>query len=243
MDRVIAVDNASTDDTASVLSRAGVQHIVHNKKNLGCGVAWNQGALFFQSKWTIIMNNDVLVTPGWLEGLIDTGERHSLPLVSPAMIEGSDDYDVQNFAVMASTKAANALRIRSRHAVCMAIHESVWDNVGYFRSTPSLRGFEDTIFFHNLEKKNIRTAITGASWIHHFGSITLSAMKRERGLAQHQGLGDRKNYKLLGLSWYQRKLKKMHSIKLTKQYRQLEIAKYGFSLHGIKKPGVDISWE
>ena len=78
------------------------------------------------------------------------------------------------------------------HAVCVAIHESVWMDIGYFASVPGLWGFEDTLFFHSARKAGIASGITGASWLHHYGSITLSAMKRERGLTGKQGLSDRR---------------------------------------------------
>jgi len=70
---------------------------------------------------------------------------------------------------------------------------------------PGLWGYEDTLFFHQLDRAGIATAITGASWLHHFGSITVSALKQERGLSGRQGLGARDNYRLLGKSVLQRK--------------------------------------
>ncbi|MCA3172253.1 MAG: glycosyltransferase family 2 protein, partial [Burkholderiales bacterium] len=44
LSRVVAVDNGSTDDTVSYLQSLPLGARIFNKKNMSCGVAWNQGA-------------------------------------------------------------------------------------------------------------------------------------------------------------------------------------------------------
>lgn len=232
--RLVAVDNASRDDTRAYLESLPLapHGRIYNKANQGCGVAWNQGILALQAEWTIVMNNDVIVSAGWLEGLIATAERHNLKIISPAMVEGPLDYDFEQFAAEATHKMSGVLRPAARHAVCMAIHESVWREVGYFRATPRLLGYEDTIFFHEAELAGIACAITGASWLHHFGSVTVSAMKQEQGLSKKQGLGNRRNYRLLQQSWLERKLKKLQRNRQIERWNREEVARHGICLHG-----------
>ncbi len=74
LDRLIVVDNGSKDETRDYLSTLPLGGRIFNSQNLGCGVAWNQGALHLQSEWTIVMNNDVLVSPNWIENLIGAAE-------------------------------------------------------------------------------------------------------------------------------------------------------------------------
>jgi GT2 family glycosyltransferase len=235
--RVVAVDNGSTDTTRDYLSSLPLGGRIFNKINLGCGVAWNQGALALQAPWTIVMNNDVLVSARWIEGLLGAAEAHGLKVVSPALIEGTDDYPVDTFLAEASGKMKNVLRANAPHAVCVAIHESVWMDIGYFASIPRLWGYEDTLFFHAARKAGIASGITGASWLHHFGSITLSAMKRERGLTGRQGLSDRRSYRLLNESWLARKLQKARRVRELRDWRVQELAQYGMTLHGVREQG------
>jgi hypothetical protein len=209
--------------------------IIENKKNLGCGVAWNQGILAHQSEWTVIMNNDVVVTQGWCDSLIETAENNNLKIVSPALIEGSLDYDLEEFTKIACKKMRTVLRRDRAHAVCLAVHESVWMKIGYFWPNPSLWGFEDTLFFHAAQKASIPMAITGSSWLHHFGSITQSEMKRERKLSEKDGLSGRYNYKLLGESWFERKLRQFRNRQLSKKYHDQEISAFGMTLHGVRR--------
>jgi GT2 family glycosyltransferase len=237
LDRLVVVDNGSKDATREYLQTLPLGGRIFNTQNLGCGVAWNQGALALQSEWSIIMNNDVLVSPNWIENLIGTAENLGLKVISPALIEGVLDYDFESFEKMASTKMKSSHRIGGKHAVCLAIHESVWMNVGYFQPVPKLLGYEDTLFFNELLKSGIQTGMTGASWLHHYGSITQTAMKQERGLKQNDGLANRYNYKLLNQSWIERKLKKAQRKKQEKFWRDAEVEQYGMSIHGLREAG------
>jgi GT2 family glycosyltransferase len=242
LNRLVVVDNGSTDQTRSYLETLPLGGRIFNKANLGCGVAWNQGALALQAEWTIIMNNDVLVSQGWIESMINTAEQNGLKIISPALIEGALDYDFEAFVIESSAKMKEALRGGICHAVCLAVHKSVWMEIGYFQPIPKLLGYEDTMFFNEAEKAGIPVGMTGASWLHHYGSITQSSMKQERGLSEKDGLGYRYNYRLLQQGWLERKLKKFRKIKKKKIWCEQEIAQFGISMHGIRNDG-GYSWE
>lgn len=237
LDRLVVVDNGSTDDTRAYLQTLPLGGRIFNRQNLGCGVAWNQGALALQAEWSIIMNNDVLVSPLWIENLIGCAERHGLKVICPALIEGPLDYDFDSFSAKAAATMADTLRTGARHAVCLAVHQSVWMEAGYFQAVPRLLGYEDTLYFHELEKSGIQTAITGASWLHHYGSITQTAMKLERGLRQSDSLQYRYNYRLLKQSWLERKLRKARRRRQEQAWREEEVRAHGMSLHGLRENG------
>lgn len=241
LDRLVIVDNASSDETFDYLSSLPLGQIIRNRNNLGCGVAWNQGALGLQSDWTIVMNNDVIVSTGWIDNLINAATQNNLDIISPAMIEGKLDYDFDAFSQKASATMQHVLRPGWPHAVCLAIHKRVWQEAGYFRATPKLLGYEDTLFFHEARLAGMRMATTGASWIHHYGSITQSAMKRERGLQQKDDLGQRYNHRLLNQSWLTRKLDKLRTNRQLKSWRQEELDVYGMALWGQSGTG-EIIW-
>lgn len=235
--RVAAVDNGSTDGTRQYLETLALGARILNKANLGCGVAWDQGALALQAEWTVVMNNDVLVSPGWLEGLIEAANSRRWRLVSPALVEGPADYDFTSFAGEAGSRMKNVHRDGGRHAICVAVHSSVWMDIGYFRPAPKMFGYEDTLFFHDADGAGIPMGITGSSWLHHFGSITVKALKEERGLSGKQGLSHRRTYRVLGQSWLERKVKKWRQIRQRRAWREREVAQYGMSLHGLRREG------
>jgi len=234
LSRLAIVDNGSTDGTQAYLQSLPLGDLILNQSNLGCGVAWNQGALSLQSEWTIIMNNDVVVSPGWIENLINSAIDNNIKVMSPALIEGELDYDFDSFVAKATSKLEGYIRINDKHAVCLAVHKSVWNEIGYFQAAPRLLGYEDTIFFNELDKAGIITATTGSSWLHHYGSITQSIMKKERGLLNKEGLAFRYNSSLLKQSWVKRKMNKISKKHQQKKWMKHEISEFDISLHGIR---------
>jgi GT2 family glycosyltransferase/2-polyprenyl-3-methyl-5-hydroxy-6-metoxy-1,4-benzoquinol methylase len=73
---VIVVDNASSDDAADVAaSFAGVK-LVRNADNKGFAEANNQGLALATGDYIALVNNDAVVDPTWLEGLVAFLEEH-----------------------------------------------------------------------------------------------------------------------------------------------------------------------
>ena len=63
---IIVVDNASTDGTVEYLqSHPGVK-IIENSENRGYPAAANQGIAAAKGRQVLLINNDVVVTTGWL---------------------------------------------------------------------------------------------------------------------------------------------------------------------------------
>ncbi len=72
---VIVVDNGSRDQTASVLRSARASfpaplRVLRNERNRGFPKAINQGAAAARGEALVWLNNDAVVTPGWLERLL-----------------------------------------------------------------------------------------------------------------------------------------------------------------------------
>jgi GT2 family glycosyltransferase len=148
------------------------------------------------------------------------------------MIEGELDYNLADL-VKRHAGMAHHCRQGSAHAVCMMIHSSVWEEIGYFMPVPKLLGYEDTIFFRRALEAGIRCGTTADAWIHHFGQTTQKAMKLERKLSHEAGLGDRQLFKTyLGQSWMARKLAKHKSHAQAQRQRSEELSRYGATTLG-----------
>jgi GT2 family glycosyltransferase len=66
IDRVIVVDNGSSDDSASVAARAGA-HVISLAANAGFAAAVNRGLQEAAgAEWIGVLNNDVSLAPDWL---------------------------------------------------------------------------------------------------------------------------------------------------------------------------------
>ncbi len=232
--RIVAVDNGSTDGTREWLQLQGFGQVILNNRNLGCGAAWNQGALAIQSKWTVVMNNDVVCAKGWLTNLLRLAEIHHLKIASPAMIEGDLNYDFQEWVRKASEKFGQYCRNDSSHAVCMAIHQDVWDEVGYFMPVPKLLGYEDSIFFRRAYEAGVKTGTVAASWLHHYGMTTQKALKLEKKLDAKDSLGNRNLMKLyMNQTWLDRKMGKIKRKKYIDAAKSKELQQFGMTVHGL----------
>ena len=72
---VIVVDNASTDETAELLTHfRGLVRVVENEENRGFVDGSNQGAALARGRYLLFLNNDTVVLPGWLAALVGTLE-------------------------------------------------------------------------------------------------------------------------------------------------------------------------
>ena len=236
--RIVAVDNGSTDGTREWLHTQGFRQVILNNRNLGCGAAWNQGALALQSKWTVVMNNDVVCAKGWLSNLLASAEQHQLQIASPAMVEGELDYNLEEWAQQASLKMQGHCRLGAPHAVCMAIREDVWSDIGYFMPVPKLLGYEDGIFFQRAFESNLKTGTVGDAWLHHYGMTTQKALKLEKKMNERDSLGNRSLMRLyMGQGWWQRKMRKYLRRKLLGSARSLELHRFGLTVHAVRENG------
>jgi glycosyltransferase involved in cell wall biosynthesis len=242
--RIVAVDNGSTDGTREWLGQQGFGAVILNNRNLGCGAAWNQGALAIQSKWTVVMNNDVICAKGWLRNLLASAEANQLHIASPAMVEGELNYDLGAWARQSEDSMRGYIRKDAPHAVCMAIREDVWNEIGYFMPVPKLLGYEDGIFFQRALEAGLNTGTSADSWLHHYGMTTQKALKLEMKLDQKDSLGNRNLMRLyMAQSWVARKLARHQRRSLLKTARALELATYGKTVHALnRKAGAPWEW-
>ncbi len=71
IDRLIVVDNGSTDDSAAVAARAGAS-VIGLGSNTGFSHAVNCGIRAADAEWILILNNDVQPEPDWVRNLMET---------------------------------------------------------------------------------------------------------------------------------------------------------------------------
>jgi GT2 family glycosyltransferase len=82
---IAVVNNASTDGTAEFLATRPKLRVIHNPENRACAAAWNQGFEARKTKWTVFLNNDTVLSPGWLESLVAFAEKEGVDIASPAI--------------------------------------------------------------------------------------------------------------------------------------------------------------
>jgi len=188
---LVLVDNGSTDGTDGFLSTVKGK-VITNHTNLGCAKAWNQGVRASNGEVIAILNNDIVVTPGWLTSLLRFMDQTGHGIVSPSAREGPLDYDLGSYAKEFVRRCTSATRPRV-YGACMLVRRAVFDRIGLFDEGFSYGGFEDTDFLWRARQAGYTLGMTGSVLIHHFGTVTQDAIKRtetrgypDRNLAHFQ---------------------------------------------------------
>ncbi|MFH0945695.1 MAG: glycosyltransferase family 2 protein [Planctomycetota bacterium] len=186
---LILVDNGSDEDLRSLVGqlRAAGHCAVYlkNERNEGFGFASNQGISAALGEWIVLLNNDVVVTAGWLTRMLRLLEsaddialvgartnRASGPqLLSEASYDGLDG--LKEFAAAYSREHLGEHRFLTRIvALCAVARWSALVEVGGFDPCFWLGNFEDDDLCLRLVRRGYRIAVADDVYVHHFGSAT-----------------------------------------------------------------------
>lgn len=202
---LIFVDNGSVDGTSQYLqqlpTRAGPArvHVIRNEKNLGFPAGCNQAFAAAKGHYLLLLNNDTIVTAGWLEGLIAPA-LHDWPtvgLVGPVSNFASTpqsiptDYNdidgIDRFAAKRSSEFCDrVMEARRLTGFCLLLRREVLDSIGGFDERFGLGFFDDDDFCARARAAGFRLLLAMGVFVHHFGSRTFLGL----GVDAYQQLED-----------------------------------------------------
>ena len=186
---LIIVDNGSTDGTRQYLESKSRELdrsrdrliTICNETNRGVAPAWNQGLKAATGKTIGILNNDIVVTHGWHRSLLWAMDHHRVGLISPFAAGGLLDYDLEARAREFTRK--NLGRLWFDYDFCaVVLTRRTYEAVGLFDEKFLVGGYEDQDYACRMRAAGIGYGVTGASFIHHFGSQTLGEFKKRGDL-------------------------------------------------------------
>lgn len=180
-EEIILVDNASSDGTADYLKTLPRVKIISNTENLGFAGACNQGIRAAGGEWVVVLNNDVIVSPGWLRGMLEAADRWKLGIVTPAIREGEHTYDVSAYAQELTGRMKGVIRRGKANGICFMAHKRVFDAIGLFDEGFRIGQYEDKDLFLRAKCAGFGLGTVGGAFLHHFGSATQKSMKRTIG--------------------------------------------------------------
>lgn len=186
---VIVVDNGSTDGTGDRLKKLKGIKVITNSKNLGFPKACNQGIRQSSGKFIVLLNNDTLVTPRWLENMLRCmNSCHMVGMVGPC-----SNYAFGVQYVPKSYKNLKELKQFAAHfnrpdprkwkevdflsGFCLLIKIEVIEKVGLLDERFELGTFEDNDYCERVKKAGYKLVCVGDTFIHHFGSRTFKTLK------------------------------------------------------------------
>ena len=228
--RVLLIDNGSTDGTAEYLASCRGVDVLSNRENLGCAGAWNQGVRESDTEWVLLLNNDVIVSPGWLEGLLSFALEHNLDVVTPAIREGEYNYDIVEYSARFVKAMGQVSRMGVADGICFMVHRRVFQALGGFDENFRIGQFEDTDFFRRAALAGFRLGTTGRSFLHHFGSVTQNEIRKQKGVSPYEAQNRAYFRQKWKLTWWRRQCERRK-----KNWRALlwcysERVRYGYTL-------------
>lgn len=228
---IVVVDNGSNDGTAEFLAAQQGITVVRNAENLGCAAAWNQGVNATTAEWVVLLNNDVLVTEGWLSGLLTFAQRLHADLISPAFREGELNYELAPYAREFVARMRNVTRWGTANGICFMVRRRVFETIGGFDENFRIGQFEDSDFFLRARQAGFRSATTGAAFIHHFGSVTQNAVRRDNRERPYEAENRAYFRKKWRLGWWRRRLLRVRTALRTAWWRWTERRQHGHTLY------------
>lgn len=186
---VIVVDNGSTDGTVEYLREQPDVKLIENRYNLGFALGNNRGLREAKGDYIVFLNNDVVVTEGWLTRLLAcakedekvgaVGPRSNYvvgPQLVPNVPYGDNLEAMQEFARSWSLEHAGKWDAVPRViGFCMLVKRVVIEKIGGFDPIFGTGNFEDDDFCLRLQLAGFTIKIAHDVFVHHFGSKTFQS--------------------------------------------------------------------
>ena len=184
---VIVVDNASVDETSTLLS--GIEHItyIRNAENLGFAKACNLGALSAQGEFIVFLNNDTIPLHRWLSSLVHeldanprfgiVGSRLAYPdnTIQHAGVffnENGYSYHIHRGTAYVDEKKVNVQKtFLAVTGACLAIRKTLFEAVSGFDENYR-SGYEDIDLCLKVGLLGYAVVYCPSSSLYHYESMT-----------------------------------------------------------------------
>ncbi len=184
---VILIDNNSSPPYGQYYPDERIR-VIKNTENLGFPKACNQGWKAAKGDVICFLNNDVIVTPKWLERL--TAHLEQVDIVGPTtnfscgeqcinlptIYKNQDELD-QIAEQFCQTHEGRLKQVRWLSGFCILIKREVLEQVEGFDERYGLGNYEDLDLCLAAKELGYKVGIAFDVYVHHFGSMTHAAMR------------------------------------------------------------------
>mgnify|MGYP001596238605 CR=1 FL=1 len=187
---IIVVDNGSTPPIKPPFSGFVEMRVIRNETNLGFPVAVNQGIREAKGDVIVLLNNDVVVTPGALNRL--AGLLSDFSIIGPVtnyaaglqrvQIESYENMDELNKAASALSEECSGdfEEVNFVIGFCMAFRKSLFDEIGPFDESLWPCSGEEIDLCFRARAAGYRIGIAQDVYVHHGESTTFRAMHEQK---------------------------------------------------------------
>jgi GT2 family glycosyltransferase/predicted SAM-dependent methyltransferase len=183
---LIVIDNGSNPPIVLPFMGFTDATLIRNETNLGFPAAVNQGMRAAKGDTIVLLNNDVVVTPGWAERLLRGLEKFSIvgPMTNfcagmqSMTMDAYQDYDelVRATTMWADEHEGKLVEVNWVIGFLMAFPRALFEELGPFDDTLWPCSGEEIDFCYRARAAGHRVAIVCDAYVHHIGSVTLKDM-------------------------------------------------------------------
>lgn len=206
---IIVIDNGSQHPLTVPFSGFIETRVIRNEKNEGFPVAVNQGIRAAKGDTIILLNNDVIVSDGWMGTLVDWLDEFSIVAPVTNYCAGAQQVTLPVYEDMAGFQkqaAAHAQQAEGQAFVvnfvigfCMAFRRALWEVIGPFDESLWPCSGEEIDFCFKAREDGHLVGVAYDCYVHHFGSATFTAMQ-DAGVLVYQDICKR-NDAHIGKRW------------------------------------------
>jgi GT2 family glycosyltransferase len=203
---LIIVDNGSSDGTKGYLEDLQKRYenvkVISNEENNGYVGAFNQALDLVEGDHVVSLNNDVIVSPGWLNNLLLCLNNSQDKLKISCKVGGvgpvsNDASGLQRVNLPVNPQNLEQISIRYHNENPAEWHESgfltgfcclylkeMFDQVGKLDERFNPGGYEDNDFWIRAREKGYTSVVDASTFVFHYGGKTfLQEPKLRRGLS------------------------------------------------------------
>jgi GT2 family glycosyltransferase len=188
---LIVVDNASSDGTREYLREVAEHHsqvqVVLNDGNLGFPHACNQGLALASGANLVLLNDDTIVPPGWLSGLISKLEDPKVGMVGPVTNRIGNEAEIEapyrtwgellEFSEGREHEhEGETFEIRMLAMFCIAMRRDTYELVGPLDERFEVGLLEDDDYSMRVRQTGRRLLCAEDVFVHHFGETSFGKL-------------------------------------------------------------------
>ena len=192
--RLLIVDNGSDAPTreylATVVSQGSIEVIhLHSETNEGFARGMNRGLRASTAPWVCLLNNDVILTEGWLDRMLEVGQAHpDIGLINPVSNTFGDrpasGVTLAEHAAAVGARPAGYVESGACVGFCWLIRRAVIERVGVLDEAMGLVFFEDTDYSRRAAQAGFRSVVAGRAYVFHEEHASVRLLPQRRRIFQ-----------------------------------------------------------